>query len=263
MVTPPSAPAVESLRVENLRVETADGTLILDRVSLEVPQGGTIAVVGESGAGKSTLAKAVAGLLPPSVTICGGRFAIKAKRGDPHKGCKKGVFYMPQNASAALNPVYKISHQVNEVSRLSPTGMSELVEALDFSCSAKVLDSYPFQLSAGENQRCLLAIALSMLPELLIMDEPTASLDKKRIKRFIDSLAGFKRQYGFSLLLITHNLAVAALSDYVYILKKGKIVEHGTANEVFTRPRHPYTRAIAHVDTGGISTSLRHSNRSP
>ncbi len=155
------------------------------------------------------------------------------------------IFYAPQNAAASLNPVIKIKRQIDETSRLEPARLIEILSDLDVDEPERLLHAYPFQLSGGENQRCLLAMAAALQPELLILDEPFASLDYHAQQGFTALIKKMQRQYNLTILLISHNLSIVGnISDTIYVILKGKIVEKGTPGELFSSPTHEYTKEI-------------------
>ncbi|MCP4147239.1 MAG: ABC transporter ATP-binding protein [bacterium] len=187
------------------------------------------AILGETGAGKTILAKALVQLLPEKLFITSGNIIFKNKT-IPKENLKtlrgKGIFYVPQNARAALNPVVKIKTQINETSELEPTQLDALMKNLGFDEPGIILNSYPCQLSQGENQRSLIAMAAATQPELMVLDEPTSNLDEKSQHNLAETIKKLQLQYNLTILLITHNLPIAAkISDYIYILQEGNIVE--------------------------------------
>jgi ABC-type dipeptide/oligopeptide/nickel transport system ATPase component len=232
----------------------------LSDVTLHVRRGEKIALVGESGSGKSTIARVVLGLLQnegrvavsgsarlKSQEILGDETAIRSARGDR-------VAMIFQDAASALNPAFTIGDQFREVLRRGDHRMSN-AEALRRARAAlsdvylhepdRVLGSYVFQLSGGMSQRVMIALALVNNPDLLIADEPGSALDvtvQARTLHLMNELIG---QRGTSVLFISHNLGVVReFADRVYVIYRGRIVEHATAAQLFADPRHPYTRAL-------------------
>ncbi|MCP5054240.1 MAG: ABC transporter ATP-binding protein [bacterium] len=230
------------LRTLDLVVEDAGpragGVPLLAGVDLRVEPNTITSLIGESGCGKTTFARAITGLLPGTVTITGGSifFAERLMQYDQLKSLRgSSIFYIPQDAAASLNPVLKIKRQVAEASlgNISYSRLPGILEDLNIHEPESVLESYPFQLSGGENQRCLLAMAILRKPRLLILDEPTSSLDHRSRASFMAEVERIRREHALTVLLITHNLLVTrSVSDYIYIMSKGKIVEHGPPLEL-------------------------------
>ncbi|MCP5103004.1 MAG: ABC transporter ATP-binding protein [bacterium] len=239
------------LNVKDLVVETWDKVPLLKKVSIEIRKNKITGLIGESGSGKTILSKTLSALLPETIFFKEGIFSYKGETIDYNRLKKlRGthIFYTPQNAAASLNPVMKLKHQVNETSKIGPLELIELLKSLGFPDPQRILNAYPFELSGGENQRCLLAIAAALQPELLILDEPTAGLDQHLQGNFIRLVKEIQEQYDLTILLITHNLSIARnISDYVYIILQGEIVEQGTPEDLFSSPVHNYTKEIVRL----------------
>ncbi|MCT9820780.1 ABC transporter ATP-binding protein [Microbacterium sp. W1N] len=228
-------------------------------VSLTVAPGETVAIVGESGSGKSTTVHAVIRLLPGAAAISDGavRFegrdlvtasaaALRAVRGGR-------IGFVPQDPTVSLNPVVRIGAQVAEVLRVHGradrrTAAIEAVAALERAGLPDAhlrAQQYPHELSGGMRQRVLIAIAIIADPPLIIADEPTSALDVTVQRQILDHLDALKRERGTSLLLITHDLGVAAdRADRIIVMSQGGIVEQGTPAQVLLDPQHPYTRQL-------------------
>jgi peptide/nickel transport system permease protein len=237
------------LKTENLVVRCGPVDL-LRGVSVEIEENRITCLIGESGAGKSIFARAVSALLPRQLSIVDGEIfydsvpveypALEKLRGDH-------IFYAPQNAAASLNPVIKIKRQIRETSKITHPRLLEIFETLniDASDAGRVLNSYPFQLSGGENRRCLLAMAIAQQPRLLILDEPTAALDTHIQENLMGLIRRLQQRYALTILLITHNPRVVEhIADSLYVMLAGEIVEHGPPGEVLAAPVHEYTREI-------------------
>lgn len=235
---PPNAPLPLSVR-------------LLQNVSIDLRKDKITCLIGESGSGKTIFSKTIAALLPENVFIEHGDILYQGQPIDYRmlkKSRGRGIFYTPQNAAASLNPVLKIKRQVNEWSKLEQAQLLDLFRDLEFRDPERVLNSYPFQLSGGENQRCLLAMAVAQQPELLILDEPTSALDHHLQEEFIGLIKKIQQRFGLTILLITHNLSlVRNAADYIYIILNGEIIEHGTPAELLTCPRHAYTMEIVDI----------------
>jgi ABC-type dipeptide/oligopeptide/nickel transport system ATPase component len=236
------------LKVENLAVKTDQAIPILENINIRIKKNKITSLIGESGAGKSIFAKTLTSLLPTHIAMTKGNIfyedqpvtydRLKKMRGSY-------IFYVPQNASAALNPVIKIKNQINETSKIKYHQLIKLLKDLGIHDPDRILNSYPFELSGGENQRCLLAMAAAKKPRVLILDEPTASLDLSLQEGFMQLIKTIQQQYYLTILLITHNVSIARnISNYIYIILKGKIIEQGHPQELFSNPIHDYTKEI-------------------
>ncbi|MBF6455458.1 dipeptide ABC transporter ATP-binding protein [Nocardia cyriacigeorgica] len=254
--------AEELLRVRQLRVRyrTGDGPVTaLDGVSLTVRRGEVLALVGESGSGKSTLAHAVIGLLGETADIAAGSVTFAGEPVDFRseqalrrlRGLRVG--FVPQDPGLSLNPVRRIGDQVAEALRVHRLddrhGALERATALlaEVGLDRPQLRAtqYPHELSGGQRQRVLIAIALACGPDLIIADEPTSALDATVARRVLDRLAERIAARGTAVLLITHDLAMAAeRADRLVVLRNGTVVESGRTAEVLGDPRHPYTRQL-------------------
>ncbi|PXX62297.1 peptide/nickel transport system ATP-binding protein [Nocardia tenerifensis] len=254
--------AVSLLRIDDLRVryrsDSGDVTA-LTGVSLEVARGEVVALVGESGSGKSTLAQAVIGLLGSNAEITGGTIDFDGEVIDPRseralrrlRGARIG--FVPQDPGLSLNPVRRVGDQVAEtliVHRLADRRSAreralELLDDAGLDRPELRAAQYPHELSGGQRQRVLIASALAARPELVIADEPTSALDATVARRVLDRLAAQIAAEGTAVLLITHDLAVAAeRADRIVVLNGGEIVESGPTAAVLAAPRHPYTRRL-------------------
>ncbi|OBG79729.1 ABC transporter ATP-binding protein [Mycobacterium sp. E3298] len=244
------------LAVEGLRVSFGDHAAVRG-VDLTVLPGETIAVVGESGSGKSTTAAAILGLLPPGGRITAGRIVfdgsdiaggnrrtLRAIRG-------REIGYIPQDLMSNLNPVWKVGFQVSEALRANTSDRQtrrravELLGQAGMPDPAKQAGRYPHQLSGGMCQRALIAIGLAGRPRLLIADEPTSALDVTVQRQVLDHLQGLTAELGTALLLITHDLALAAeRAGSVVVMREGAVVESGAARSILREPQHEYTRRL-------------------
>jgi ABC-type glutathione transport system ATPase component len=227
-------------------------------LDLTVAPGETVAIVGESGSGKTTTANALIGLLPANGRISAGSIKVDgvetAGASERTLRALRGsvVGLIPQDPMVGLNPTQRIGSQIGEAVRLrrvpGPAVHAEVLELLD---QAGVPDpelrarQYPHELSGGLRQRVLIAIALAGHPKLIIADEPTSALDVTVQKRILDHLGGLVREQGISLLIITHDLAVAAdRADRVIVMQHGRKVEEGEPAAILDRPREAYTRRL-------------------
>jgi len=255
-----------TVEFENLRTYfyTDAGTVkSVDSVSFSVPMGKTVGVVGESGCGKSVTSLSLMQLLQrPQGQIVDG--AIRLNTGDKVYDITKTPETVMQNLRGnfmsmifqepmtSLNPVFKIGDQVDEVLLFHKSGYEtkeaakkrtiELLEMVGIANSEGVYNMYPHELSGGMRQRIVIAMALACSPKLIIADEPTTALDVTIQAQILDLLRGLKDKINSSIMLITHDLGVIAeMADYVVVMYSGRVVEAGTAKEIFSNPSHPYT----------------------
>lgn len=235
----------------------------VDGVSFEVPAGSTVGVVGESGCGKSVTSLSVMQLLQrPQGQIVGG--SIRINLGDkayditrtPIEAMQKlrgnFVSMVFQEPMTSLNPVFRIGAQIDEVIELHDgqnrskeeirARSIEMLELVGIANSEGVYNMYPHELSGGMRQRVMIAIALACNPRLIIADEPTTALDVTIQAQILDLFRNLKDRINSSIMIITHDLGVIAeMADYVVVMYAGRIVEKGTAKEIFASPAHPYT----------------------
>ena len=235
----------------------------VDGVSFEVPIGKTVGVVGESGCGKSVTSLSLMQLLQrPQGQVVEGEIRLNlgdkaidiAKTPDLKMQRLRGkdISMIFQEPMTALNPVFRIGDQVNEVIMLHDgEGKSEadvkartmeLLEMVGIANSGGVYKMFPHELSGGMRQRVMIAMALACNPRLIIADEPTTALDVTIQAQILELLESLKNKINSSIMLITHDLGVVAgMADYVVVMYAGRIVEKGTADEIFHHPSHPYT----------------------
>ena len=253
----PSA-AEPLLRITDLEVSYR-GTPVLHGVDLTVAEGERVALVGESGSGKSTTAAAVIDLLPSGGTVTRGRIEYRgeditsadAKRLRRLRGRQVGL--VPQDPMSNLNPATRVGKQIAEtlVAHGLASGREALKRAVELMGEAGIPDAerrsrqYPHEFSGGMRQRVLIAIALACEPDLLIADEPTSALDVTVQRRILDHLETLRSQRGTSMLLVTHDLGLAAdRADRVVVMSQGRVVEEGPAHELLRNPQHEYTRRL-------------------
>ena len=247
----PSTPAVPLLSVEGLEVRFGDHAPSVCGVDLTVRRGQTLAVVGESGSGKSTTAAAILGLLPPGGRITAGRIVFDgrditaADRRTLRSIRGRSIGYVPQDPMTNLNPVWKVGFQIREALRANTDGRKARRRALELLAEAGMPDPvkqasrYPHKLSGGMCQRALIAIGLAGRPKLLIADEPTSALDVTVQRQVLDHLQQLTDELGTALLLITHDLALAAeRAESVVVVNRGAVVESGAAREILHNPQH-------------------------
>ncbi|HEU4807845.1 MAG TPA: ABC transporter ATP-binding protein [Homoserinimonas sp.] len=250
------------LQIRGLEVgfETQRGLIPAVRgVDLTLYAGQTLAIVGESGSGKTTTAQAVIDLLPGTGKVTGGEILfegrdltrLSAKAIQDVRGNLIG--YVPQDPMSNLNPVWSIGFQVEEAIKANNVAQGkearkrtiQVLEEAGLSDAGDRLKQYPHQFSGGMRQRVLIGIGLSARPRLLIADEPTSALDVTVQRTILDHLATLTRDYGTSVLFITHDLGLAAeRAEQLVVMYKGKVVESGPSQEILANPRHPYTQRL-------------------
>jgi peptide/nickel transport system ATP-binding protein len=252
-MTSPESPL---LRVQDLEVRFGDHAPAVQRVDLTVRSAQTVAVVGESGSGKSTTAAAILGLLPPGGRVTAGRIEFEGvditsasqRRLRSIRGV--GIGYVPQDPMTNLNPVWKVGFQIREALRASNISNARqqsvrLLAEAGMPAPATQARQYPHQLSGGMCQRALIAIGLAGRPRLLIADEPTSALDVTVQRRVLDHLQHLTGQLGTAVLLITHDLALAAeRAEHLIVMHGGSVVESGVAQAILQDPKHPYTQRL-------------------
>jgi microcin C transport system ATP-binding protein len=251
------------LSVRELSIAFRSGgreTLAVDRISFDVLKGECTALVGESGSGKSATALSILKLLPypaahhPSGSIgYQGRDLMRLSEREMQRVRGDNITIVFQEPMTSLNPLHTIEKQISEILLLHRglTGEPARARTLEVLTQVGIRDpesrlrSYPHQLSGGQRQRVMIAMALANEPDLLIADEPTTALDVTVQAQIIALLKDLQQRLGMSLLFITHDLGIVRkIADRVCVMKDGKIVEQGPVEAIFTKPAHPYTRAL-------------------
>ena len=250
------------LSVKDLRINfRAYGGLVqaVRGISFDLHRGETLAIVGESGSGKSVSIRAIMGILANNAIIAEGSIMYdgmdltKLTEDEFHeiRGNRIGLIF--QDPLSALNPIMKIGNQITESLRLNRHMKKdeakkvalELMKSVGIPHAEKRFDQYPFQFSGGMRQRIVIAIALAGDPEILICDEPTTALDVTVQAKILELINQIKKERNLSVIFITHDLGVVAnMADRGNVMYAGKVVETGTAEEIFFEPAHPYTWAL-------------------
>ena len=250
------------LEVQNLRTHfrTPGGIVrAVDGVSFHVNAGEVLAIVGESGCGKSVTAMSILRLIPEppgksaGAVLFEGRDLLTTRERDMRRIRGNEISMIFQEPMTSLNPVLTIGRQIGEALRLhqglsKADAMSRAIEALTevgIPEPARRVTQYPHELSGGMRQRVMIAMALACKPKLLIADEPTTALDVTVQAQILDLMRGLNAKTGSALILITHDLGVVAeMAQRVVVMYGGRKVEEASVNDLFARPRHPYTRAL-------------------
>lgn len=262
-----------TVRDVSIDFRTTDGTVhAVQDVNLDIREGETVAIVGESGSGKSTTAMAIIGLLASGGVVSkgsiklDGREIVGASESEMRKIRGRDIGMVPQDPMSNLNPVTKIGTQVAET--LLAHGLADrhnvdqkVVEALTAAGipePERRAKQYPHELSGGLRQRALIAIGLSCKPRLLIADEPTSALDVTVQQTILDQLGQMTQELGTSVLLITHDLGLAAeRAERVVVMFRGKIVEQGPAREILENPQHAYTKSLVEAAPSVAAARLK------
>ena len=251
------------LEVKNLRIEltTRDGVApVIDDLSFTLNPGETLSFVGESGCGKSMTALALMGLLPEKVgRIAAGNIIFNgedlSQASDQRLRAIRGndISMIFQEPMTSLNPVFTIGEQIAEVLR-AHQGLSrraawaqaiELLDAVRIPNAKDRVSDYPFQMSGGQRQRAMIAMALACQPKILIADEPTTALDVTVQAQIFDLLTDLRNQTGAAIILITHDMgAVAEMAERMIVMYAGRKAELGPVDQIIEHPRHPYTKGL-------------------
>ena len=233
----------------------------VDDVSIAVPKGKIVGIVGESGCGKSMTARSVMGLLKYPGRIVGGSIRLDGRElttlSDREMADIRGreMTMIFQEPMTSLNPVIKVGHQVREVMMLhnkmrkreAKAAVLEIFRKVGISDAERRYECYPHELSGGLRQRVMIAMAMICRPKLLIADEPTTALDVTVEAQILRLMKELRDETGTGIILISHNLGVIAqICDYVYVMYAGRVVEQAETFELFDHPLHPYTRGLMH-----------------
>ena len=232
----------------------------VDTVSFSIPEGKTVCVVGESGSGKSITSLSIMGLIEKPGKIESGEIIFEGvdllKQNKKYVRSIRGdkIAMIFQEPMTSLNPSYTIGYQLDEVLRLHQKDLNKkerydkVIEGLELVAMPypeEKYGEYPFKLSGGQRQRVMIAMAMMCEPKLLIADEPTTALDVTIQAQVLDLMRKLQKEKGTSILFITHDLGVVAqMADEVVVMYRGHVVEKATAKELFSDPRHPYTKAL-------------------
>lgn len=260
------AEMILELKDVNVRFNVEDGQLhILRDVSLSVPRGSFLCIVGESGCGKSVTAQAIVQLLPDNGQISAGEILFRSNNEEIKlnslekfgkqmrglRGAKIGMIF--QDTLSSLNPAHKVGRQVAEsLLQHFPISKSEarlkvieLFRKLGIPDPERRYDAYPHEFSGGMRQRVMIAVATICEPDLVIADEPTTALDVTIQAQIMTLLKDLQKNAGKTFILITHNMAlVSEVADHVAVMYLGRVVEYGKVDQVLRDPKHPYTRAL-------------------
>ena len=235
---------------------------VVHDISFDVEPGQVLALVGESGSGKTTTGHAILGLLPGNGAVTGGSISFRGEDLTAYTGKQwrdlrgRSIALIPQDPTVSLDPVRRVGHQVEDVLRLHTDldadarreRVYELFELVGFTDVQRRFRQYPHELSGGMRQRVLIAAAVAGDPDLIIADEPTSGLDVTVQKQVLDLIDSLRERLSTSIVLVTHDLGVAAdRSDVIGVMQQGRLVEIGATAEVIAAPQHEYTRRLLAV----------------
>lgn len=247
------------LDINNITVQYGNNNPVIVDLSLHMKQGEIVSIVGESGSGKSTVIRSVMGLLPAGGKITkgdiifNGHSLLSYSRDEWNKIRGTQVSMIFQDCGAMINPIRKIGKQFIEYIRIHEKISKEeaskkainMLEQMMLPNPENIMNSYPFQLSGGMRQRIGIAMAMTFNPKLLIADEPTSALDVTTQSQIIRNMLELREKFNTGIIMVTHNLAVAAyISDKIIVMKDGKIVEQGSRDDILNHPKDEYTKKL-------------------
>ncbi len=246
------------LEVEKLNISYNGKTVVKD-LTLSLEKGQILGIVGESGSGKSTLLKAIIGLLGDNgraesgILEFDGIDMLRISNRERMKIRGKRVGMVWQDPGMSFNPIRKIGVQFLEALRAhgkvdrteAYETILDMFQRLNLRDGERILNSYPFELSGGMNQRVAIALAMIMNPDLLLADEPTSALDVRVQAQCVKEMMGLREKFGTTIIIVTHNMGLASyMADRVAVMCNGKLVEYGDKIQVMNNPSQPYTRAL-------------------
>lgn len=247
------------LNINNITVQYGNNKPTLENLSLDMKQGEIVSIVGESGSGKTTVIRSVMGLLPAGGKVTKGDIVFNGQsllsysreQWNKIRGTQLSMIF--QDCGAMINPIRKIGKQFVEYIRMHEDISKEdaskkainMLEQMMLPNPENIMKSYPFQLSGGMRQRVGIAMAMTFNPKLLIADEPTSALDVTTQSQIIRNMLELREKFNTGIIMVTHNLAVAAyISDKIIVMKDGKIVEQGSRDDILNNPKDDYTKSL-------------------
>lgn len=253
------------LKIDNITVQYGNNKPTIEDFSLEISSGEIVAIVGESGSGKTTVIRSVLGLLPGQGKVTKGDIVFEGdsllnytqKQWNQCRGTKMSMIF--QDCGAMINPNRRIGSQFVEYIRVhedmpkdkAKDKAIDMLNRMRLPQAKDIMRKYPFQLSGGQRQRVGIAMAMTFQPKLLIADEPTSALDVTTQSQIVKEMMELRDKYDTSIMIVTHNLAVAVyMADKIIVMKDGEIVDRGTRDEILNNPTSDYTkRLLASVPT--------------
>ena len=264
---------MEILKVDNYCVTYDNEVKAADHVSFSMNEGDVVCIVGESGSGKSTVLHGILGFPSPGAVVEGkislfGRDISTLSRKELQKMRGEQVAMIFQDTGRYMNPISRVGKQfdsflkyhVNMPKEEMHKMEEDVLHRVHLPDAQRVLDSYPFELSGGMRQRVGIAMAMSLKPKLLLGDEPTSALDVTVQAQVVRQMLDLREKYGTTLLLVTHNMGVAAyMSDYIGVMQKGRMVEWGKAEQIINDPKTEYTKKLLHSIIGLHDRQIKES----
>ena len=253
------------LKIDNITVQYGNNKPTIEDFSLEISSGEIVAIVGESGSGKTTVIRSVLGLLPGQGKVTKGDIVFEGdsllnytqKQWNQCRGTKMSMIF--QDCGAMINPNRRIGSQFVEYIRVhedmpkdkAKEKAIDMLNRMRLPQAKDIMRKYPFQLSGGQRQRVGIAMAMTFQPKLLIADEPTSALDVTTQAQIVREMMELRDKYDTSIMIVTHNLAVAVyMADKIIVMKDGEVVDRGTRDEILNNTTSDYTkRLLASVPT--------------
>lgn len=253
------------LKIDNITVQYGNNKPTIEDFSLEISSGEIVAIVGESGSGKTTVIRSVLGLLPGQGKVTKGDIVFEGdsllnytqKQWNQCRGTKMSMIF--QDCGAMINPNRRIGSQFVEYIRVhedmpkdkAKEKAIDMLNRMRLPQAKDIMRKYPFQLSGGQRQRVGIAMAMTFQPKLLIADEPTSALDVTTQSQIVKEMMELRDKYDTSIMIVTHNLAVAVyMADKIIVMKDGEVVDRGTRDEILNNTTSDYTkRLLASVPT--------------
>ncbi len=255
---------IYKIKIDNLSIFNLQNNCLVDKINLNIVDNSITAIIGESGSGKTLTAHSILGLLPKTLNISPQSHIyynldnqeidlLKINKKQWRTLRSKKISMIFQNPMSSLHPLIKCGEQIEEVlkvhtkyaTRKRKELVKEILKQVGFDNADRIYNAFPHQLSGGEQQRVMISMAMITNPEILIADEPTTALDAQIQLEIINLIKHLKNQFHCTVLFISHDLTlVRSFADYIYVMKNGKIIEHGSVNDIFDNPTNEYTRLL-------------------
>ena len=255
---------IYKIKIDNLSIFNLQNNCLVDKINLNIVDNSITAIIGESGSGKTLTAHSILGLLPKTLNISPQSHIyynldnqeidlLKINKKQWRTLRSKKISMIFQNPMSSLHPLIKCGEQIEEVlkvhtkyaTRKRKELVKEILKQVGFDNADRIYNAFPHQLSGGEQQRVMISMAMITNPEILIADEPTTALDAQIQLEIINLIKQLKNQFHCTVLFISHDLTlVRSFADYIYVMKNGKIIEHGSVNDIFDNPTNEYTRLL-------------------